>query len=139
MGRFQPFSRNFHKYNGLIYTIALLCSLVFTSCDSDNGSIYYEKSSSQSNVSNEFKYNYNLLRYYYIDQDKYLGEPELYIDKVNAEVMASLEIPWDYYDIYYMYSQMNDKFTRYIDPSRSVNQKWGLEPKSIPRTHRNTS
>ena len=121
MGRFQPLSRNFHKYNGLIYTIALLCSLVFTSCDSDNGSIYYEKSSSQSNVSNEFKYNYNLLRYYYIDQDKYLGEPELYIDKVNTEVMAALEIPWDYYDIYYMYSQMNDKFTRYIDPSRSVN------------------
>jgi hypothetical protein len=66
-----------------------LCSLVFTSCDSDNGSIYYEKSSSQSNVSNEFKYNYNLLRYYYIDQDKYLGEPELYIDKVNVEVMAN--------------------------------------------------
>ena len=29
-------------------------------------------------------------------------------------------IPWDYHDIYYMYSQMNDTYTYYLDPSHSM-------------------
>ena len=118
MGRRKNLFEVLRKIEVLVYTFTLSCCLIFAACDSDSGTVPLN-SSSKDTASNEFKYNYNLLDYYYIDKNLYLGRPEIYLNTATPEEMATYVVPWDYYDIYYMYSQMNDKFTRYIDPSRS--------------------
>lgn len=118
MGRRKNLFEALRKIEVLVYTFTLPCCLIFAACDSDSGTVPLN-SSSKDTASNEFKYNYNLLDYYYIDKNLYLGRPEIYLNTATPEEMATYVVPWDYYDIYYMYSQMNDKFTRYIDPSRS--------------------
>ena len=104
------------------FKFILLCgsALCFNACVSENSTVTVNENDPATTFSNEFKYNYILLRYLYIDQDKYLGEPEDYIDKIDPDVFDGYDIPWDYYDIYYMYSQMNDPYTYYVDPYHSA-------------------
>ncbi len=124
-------SKEIFKFPGQISFIKpfVLCSFIFniTACspDSDSGiapDYSYSKlvESSVYTATPEFYYNYELLRYFYINQDKELGKPEDYIGKVDAVEPMEQMIPWDYFNIYYMYSQMSDPYTRYIDPSRSI-------------------
>ena len=104
------------------FKFIFLCgsALCFNACVSENSAVTVNENDPATTFSNEFKYNYILLRYLYIDQDKYLGEPEDYIDKIDPDVFDGYDIPWDYYDIYYMYSQMNDPYTYYVDPYHSA-------------------
>lgn len=71
-------------------------------------------------TSKELIYNYELLRILYIYQDKDLGPIEDYIGKADGNYYAQHKVPWDYYDLYYMYSKMSDPYTQYYDPSRST-------------------
>ena len=92
-----------------------------TACSSDSGTSANELKA--SSYTKEFLYNYSQLYYLYINKDLYLGKPEDYIDKLDKEQVKLLVqngYPWDYHDIYYMYAMMNDAFTYYIDPARSV-------------------
>ena len=109
--------QKFAFLNYAIVSLSVFC-LFFTACVSDNGVSSSDKKTLQ-NTSREFQYNYRLLYYYYVDQDKYLGEPQDYVDKVDMQKMYEKEIPWDYYDLYYMYAMMNDNFTYYVDASRA--------------------
>ena len=61
-----------------------------------------------------------LLGFYYIDQSIYLGEPEEYIGKVEPYSLSEYGIPLEYYDMYYLYSKMNDPYTFYLDPTRAA-------------------
>jgi len=111
-------------------TSFVFCGLVFctTACspDSDNGTTPYSDNMqdliriSANTATPEFIHNYYLLHYHYIDQDKYLGAPQDYIGKADVQTMLDEHIPWDYFNIYYMYEQMNDPYTYYLDPSRSI-------------------
>lgn len=121
MGRQGLLFTNFRKVKSLTCSIFIVASLCcgLTACYTDDD-VSLTGTSFPSGVSKEFIYNYMRLKYYYIDQDKYLDKPETYVDKVDTQKMVDLIIPWDYYDIYYMYAQMNDDFTYYLDPSRAV-------------------
>jgi C-terminal peptidase prc len=119
MGRFQFLHAGFSKVKSLIliFTGGILCCLGAAGCSSDNST------SSQSGIagaSKEFLYNYEPLYFYYNNAKEYLREPQAYIGKVRDGALADYEIPWDYYDLYYMYESMFDPFTQYVDPSRAA-------------------
>lgn len=95
---------------------AALFALVSTACTHNSASSDQDANGS---LSREFQYNYMLLYFYYNDASQYLDAPEHYVGKGDAEY-SEYKIPWDYWDIYYLYAQMNDKFTRYVDPLRSA-------------------
>lgn len=118
MGRQGFLFTDFRKIKSLTYSIFLVASFCggLTACHTDD-EVALTGTEFPSGVSKEFIYNYSLLKYYYIDQDKYLDKPETYIGKVDEEALFEKGISWDYYDIYYMYAQMNDPFTYYLDPS----------------------
>lgn len=125
MGRCRLLSKGFRKVYSLIYTISAFSLACFamgaTACSSDSGTSANELKA--SSYTKEFLYNYSQLYYLYINKDLYLGKPEDYIDKLDKEQVKLLVqngYPWDYHDIYYMYAMMNDAFTYYIDPARSV-------------------
>ena len=120
--RFTTLTSLFHSF--------VFCSAIFniTACttDDDSGttSPYNDVSELLEMASNtatpEFLYNYNLLHYFYIDQSKYLGAPQDYLGKASAQMLTGSSCPWDFFNIYYMYGLMNDRYTFYLDPSRSV-------------------
>lgn len=103
-----------------IIALATIAILEFSACTTDSITDLYNEISSNKGTP-EFRQNYKYLFYLYNDKDKYLGNPESYLGKVNTEALLNQGIPWDYHDIYYMYSQMNDPYTYYVDPSRSMN------------------
>lgn len=104
----------------LISAISTLSLLQLVGCTSESSSSPSAPTQEkQIYASREFLYNYELLSYYYNDAAKYLGKPEDYLGKVSDEAFEEYAIPWDYYDIYYMYNQMNDKYTYYTDPSQA--------------------
>ncbi len=121
MGGFKHVSRGVQKIKSLVYTV-LAISIIgpgITACTSDDGtSSPYQPM--PTGFTNEFIFNYELLYYLYNDKDKYLDRPESYIGKVDTEKLVEEGYPWDYHDIYYMYAMMNDQFTYYVDPSRSI-------------------
>lgn len=96
---------------------AVLFTLVSTACTNDTTSS--SQQDNYSTLSREFQYNYMLLYFYYNDAAQYLDTPEYYVGKGDSEY-SEYRIPWDYWDTYYLYAQMNDKFTRYVDPMRSA-------------------
>lgn len=100
----------------LVLSLFLLTSI--SGCSSENTTVANDSGENVPYASREFLYNYTLLYFYYKDADKFLGEPEDYLGKVSDESFEEFSIPWDYYDIYYMYQQMNDDYTYYTDPSR---------------------
>lgn len=130
MGQQKHLFENVQRFTSLIHSFKALsiCGLAlgYAACTSDNGidsnanDSVLTIESGLTNVTPEFTYNYNLLRYFYIDQKTYLGLPEDYIGKANAQAMSEKNIPWDFFNLYYMYDQMNDPFTYYLDPSRSI-------------------
>lgn len=119
MGRFQFLHASFSKIKSLILisTGGVLCCLGAAGCTSDNS---MPSQSGITGASKEFLYNYELLYFYYNNAKEYLREPEAYIGKVKDGALADYEIPWDYYDLYYMYESMFDPFTQYVDPSRAA-------------------
>lgn len=125
MGKFKPLLRRVQKVSALIcLAISSFCGINLTACTSENnspsGTNYYTPT-----VSREFLYNYYLLFYHYNDKDKYLGKPEDYVGKLSEEQETALSqkgIPWDYFDLYYMYAQMNDPYTYYLDPAHAVSR-----------------
>ena len=125
MGRFGLLSKGIRKVKTLVYTFSAFSLAGFalgtTACStsSDEGPTAFYNIE-PSSYTKEFLFNYQLLYYLYIDKDKYLSSPETYINKVNAEWLVNEGYPWDYHDIYYMYALMEDPFTNYMDPSRSV-------------------
>ena len=123
MGKFRHLFGYFRAFAALVFSFTSLCvfSLNFciTACSSDETIAPYN-GLDPSMGSPEFQQNYMHLFYLYIDKDKYLHPPETYLGKVNTEAMLENGIPWDYHDIYYMYAQMNDHYTYYVDPSHSM-------------------
>ena len=117
MGRFGYLFQDIRKNVSVIATIAIT-SLGITACSSDTTTAPYNGLNSCMGTP-EFQQNYMHLFYLYIDKDKYLRNPESYLGKVDTEALLDKGIPWDYHDIYYMYAQMNDPYTYYVDPSRS--------------------
>lgn len=132
MDQHRHLFKGIQRLTSLTKTITsfVFCGLVFctTACssDDDNGTTPYSDDLqeliqiSANTVTSEFIHNYYSLRYNYIDQNKYLGAPENYIGKADIQAMLDKHIPWDYFNIYYMYNQMNDPYTYYLDPSRSL-------------------
>ena len=121
MVAFKHVFKNIRRFTSLIYiaiAISFLCIGV-TACSSESSSSPLDDLNSVE-ASKEFKYNYELLYFYYNDAKKYLEAPENYIGKIKDNALAEYSIPWDYYDIYFMYNQMNDPYTQYVDPSRSL-------------------
>lgn len=110
--------RGVQKNACIIFAISIIY-LVFTACSSDNSTTSPSNKLNENVGSQEFQFNYRYLYYLYIDQAKYLKSPANYIGKANTNVMSQKGIPWDYYDIYYMYDQMNDYYTYYVDPLRA--------------------
>ena len=117
MGRFGYLFQDIRKNVSVIATIAIT-SFGITACSSDTTTAPYNGLNSCMGTP-EFQQNYMHLFYLYIDKDKYLRNPESYLGKVDTEALLDKGIPWDYHDIYYMYAQMNDPYTYYVDPSRS--------------------
>ena len=115
MGRLGLLFQGIRKNTSVIAAIAL----GITACSSDSTTAPYNGLTS-SMGSPEFQQNYMHLFYLYNDKDKYLDEPESYLGKVDTQYLIDKGIPWDYHDIYYMYSQMNDLYTYYVDPSRAI-------------------
>ena len=105
-------------------TLALSLFLLtnISGCSSENSSTSASAQTPENAIyaSKEFIYNYELLTYYYNDASLYLESPESYIGKLEDNALEKYEIPWDYYDIFYMYEQMHDKYTRYTDPSHAA-------------------
>ena len=123
MDRCRHLFKSVRKFTSLIFSFSTIAitSLGITACSSDTTITpfsYNELTSSMG--SPEFQQNYKHLFYLYIDKDKYLRTPESYLGKVDTQKMINQGIPWDYHDIYYMYAQMNDNFTYYVDPSRAM-------------------
>jgi len=121
----QRFTSLTNTITSFVFCGLFLCT---TACspDSDNGATPYSDNLqeliqiSANTASSEFIYNYYLLRYHYIDQDKELGAPQDYIGKADIQEMLDNDVPWDYFNVYYMYDQMTDNYTYYLDPSRSI-------------------
>lgn len=62
----------------------------------------------------EMQENYHLLSLYYINANQRLGDIDSYIG--HGEEAGFSPDYYEYPDIYYMYSQMGDPYTRYIGP-----------------------
>ncbi len=118
MGRFGYLFQDIRKNVSVIATIAIT-SVGIIACSSDTTTAPYNGQTSCMGTP-EFQQNYMNLFYLYIDKDKYLRNPESYLGKVDTEALLEKGIPWDYHDIYYMYAQMNDPYTYYVDPSLSM-------------------
>lgn len=119
MGRLGILFKNIQAFRTLIYIIFTFPFFGITACTTEDTASSWDYKT-ESRATREFMFNYELLYYYYNDAEKYLGDPEDYIGKVPDGALSEYNIPWDYYDIYYMYSKMNDPFTQYVDPSRSL-------------------
>ena len=120
MGRLGLLFQGIRQNAPLIATIAIT-SFGFTACSSDSTTVSAPYNGLKSSMgSPEFQQNYMHLFYLYNDKDKYLRKPESYLGKVDTEALVDKGIPWDYHDIYYMYAQMNDPYTYYVDPSRAM-------------------
>ena len=121
MGRFGYLFEGVRKNASVIVTTAIaITSFGIIACSSEAPSAAPYNGLNSSMGTPEFRQNYKHLFYLYIDKDKYLRSPESYLGKVDTEAMLDKVIPRDYHDIYYMYSQMNDPYTYYVDPSRSI-------------------
>ena len=118
MGRLGLLFQSVRKNASIIATIAIT-SFGITACTTESTTAPFNGLNS-SMGSPEFRQNYMHLFYLYNDKDKYLDSPESYLGKVDTQYLLDKGIPWDYHDIYYMYSQMNDKYTYYVDPSRAM-------------------
>lgn len=120
MGRLGLLFQGIRQNAPLIATIAIT-SFGFTACSSDSTTVSAPYNGLKSSMgSPEFQQNYMHLFYLYNDKDKYLRKPESYLGKVDTEALVDKGIPWDYHDIYYMYAQMNDPYTYYVDPSHAM-------------------
>ena len=121
MGRIHLLLASISKIKSLTLFFAwgVLCSLglLNTGCSSDNS--LSSNGSGVAKASKEFLFNYELLYFFYNNAKEYLRAPENYIGKVEDDALAEYGIPWDYYDLYYLYESMNDPFTQYVDPSRA--------------------
>ena len=121
MDKRKQLFKGIRRIKSLIYAFSVfsfVClNLSIVACDTSDEVTSLKSEPLSAGVSNEFIYNYELLHFFYIHQDKYLDKPETYIGKADEEALFEKGIPWDYYDIYYMYSQMNDPYTYYLDPS----------------------
>lgn len=118
MGKFGHLFKNIPAFRALIYTALTLPFFCLTACTSEDTTSSWDYRT-ESRATREFMHNYELLYYYYKDAKEYLGDPEDYIGKIKDDALSQYNIPWDYYDLYYMYSQMNDPFTQYVDPFHS--------------------
>ena len=122
MGRIRTLFTSFSKINSLtlFFTWGILCclGLFSASCTSDNS--ISSNDASTKGASKEFLYNYDLLYFFYNNAKEYLREPAAYIGKIEDGALEDYSIPWDYYDLYYMYQSMRDPFTQYVDPSRAM-------------------
>ena len=118
MGRIGLLFKRIQAFRTLIYIIFTIPFFCITACTSEDTSSSWDYKT-ESRATREFMYNYDLLHFYYNDAKKYLGDPEDYIGKIPDGAYSKNNIPWDYYDIYYMYSLMNDPFTQYVDPFHS--------------------
>lgn len=120
---FREFTSIIHSSNALVYSITFLSVIsvgfCITACSPDNTTSSWDYTT-ESRATREFMFNYDLLRFHYNDAKKYLGDPEDYIGKIKDSALAKYNVPWDYYDIYYMYHMMNDPHTQYVDPAHSV-------------------
>ena len=120
---FREITSIIHSSKTLVYSITFLSvisvSFSVTACSSDNTTSSWDYTT-ESRATREFMFNYDLLRLHYNDAKKYLGDPEDYIGKIKDSALAKYSVPWDYYDIYYMYHMMNDPHTQYVDPAHSV-------------------
>lgn len=110
------------KYNSLLALfcagLALLTSACLDTVSTESNENKNELTGEYSG-SREFQYNYIRLYFLYINSTEELDNPSAYIGK-GDEIFSQYEIPWDYWDVYYLYDQMSDKYTRYVDPMRSV-------------------
>ncbi|SIO27681.1 S41 family peptidase [Fibrobacter sp. UWB11] len=120
MGKFGLLHQDIRKNASIIAAIAaaVITSFGITACSSDDTVAPYNGLNASMGTP-EFQQNYMNLFYLYIDKDKYLRNPTSYLGRVDTEAMLDRGIPWDYHDIYYMYAQMNDLYTYYVDPSRA--------------------
>ena len=118
MGQFGHLFKGISAFRTLIYIASSIPFFCITACTSEDTASSWDYKT-ESRATREFMYNYELLYYYYNDANKYLGDPEDYIGKVPDKALSQYNVPWDYYDVYYMYSQMNDPFTQYVDPFHS--------------------
>ena len=120
---FREFTSIIHLSKALVYSITFLSvisvSFSVTACSPDNTTSSWDYTT-EPRATREFMFNYDLLRFHYNDAKKYLGDPEDYIGKIKDSALAEYNVPWDYYDIYYMYYMMNDPHTQYVDPAHSV-------------------
>ena len=124
MGGFGYLFKSVRKNATVISALSAitLASFIFSACSSDSTTAAPYNGLNSSMGSPEFQQNYMHLFYLYIDKDKYLRNPESYLGKVDTKALLDKVIPWDYHDIYYMYAQMNDPYTYYVDPSRALAQ-----------------
>ena len=113
---------NFKKIS--FYTLAFLFLTTWTACtvknadseiampdDEENG----DDTPQQLTVAEyEMEQNYKLLRYYFIDANQKLGDINRYIG--HGEEAGYSPDYYEFPDVYYMYSQMGDRYTRYIGP-----------------------
>jgi len=112
--------------------ISLISALAFVGCssDSDNEGIILPSttareqvagsSSSQDQLSTELEYNYELLNYYYFyaHLDNELSEDiQDYYNSPYQDSYGYSACTIRYTDVCYMYSKMQDRFTRYYDPN----------------------
>ena len=121
MGKFGLLFQGIRTNASVIaFVTSVIASLGFTACSSDSTPVAPYNGLTTGMGTPEFQQNYMHLFYLYKDKDKYLRRPESYLGKVDTEALLDKGIPWDYHDIYYMYSQMNDLYTYYVDPSRAM-------------------
>lgn len=118
MGKLGILFKRIQAFRTLIYIIFTIPFFCITACTSDDTTSSWDYKT-ESRATREFMFNYELLYYNYSDAKKYLGDPEDYIGKIPDGAFSKYNIPWDYYDIYYMYNLMNDPFTQYVDPFHS--------------------
>ncbi len=117
-----------------LFSLGLISALAFVGCssDSDNEGIILpsataggqsagsSSSSSQNQIPDELEYNYEMLYYYYFyaHLDHELSEDVM--DYYNSPLLDNYgysACTIRYTDVCYMYSQMQDPFTRYYDPN----------------------
>ena len=118
MGQFGHLFKGISAFRTLIYIASSIPFFCITACTSEDTASSWDYKT-ESRATREFMFNYELLYYYYNEANKYLGDTEDYIGKVPDGALSQYNVPWDYYDVYYMYSQMNDPFTQYVDPFHS--------------------